>query len=662
MENLKGNNNRTFENVEVNLAAAAAAAHPDDDDDDDEDDDNEEQQYHDEEIGVPNFDSKQQQQQQDDNNDDLGDQKYEIMYRVPLRDDDDDNDDDDDDEPPGTLPDTTDHGRNLLFGSHHRHHISDHSSSADIRNTSSGISMMSEVSWGSDGDDHSEGGDGDSCEEYEQPITEKFHENDGETTSGASSIDDKKKSKKSKNNSIGESDDLLSSLPNLRSKHPRSNFKSDDSSQLMESPLNSPNNNNDSNNRRNVSETNVKQKVSRTIDLSTGRQGARAMFAVIREKEHSHPQCRRRRIQKRVTQFASNASTSFRKEVSEKQDDESDDGIINNNNNNNNVNGTHHNQQRATAYRKLMRRQSGKRFVTLTAHSHIPTDENQYNLVSFDVQEDNRRNKWYGQGLYGEIVAQDEDSCNCICGAFNPNQLMISYLFWAFRSSFVKVLLSAALWFYVWTLTFAILIYLIGMRSPDCINVNGVDFGEDTANFMDAYGLSWTTFSTVGYGLVHPATSATTSNTRECTGITILTAIESFTGILFASFWGAIFLSKVTRVSSFAQVTFSECMVIRYGSGVGSTVEQHTPAPPDNGTDDGNSTDSSGDVEAKQATTIFKCSTIKCPVLEFRVLNRLQKQKRGEISESFFSPPSLLLMLFIYSTSVILTLTKFSAF
>ena len=252
-----------------------------------------------------------------------------------------------------------------------------------------------------------------------------------------------------------------------------------------------------------------------------------------------------------------------------------------------------------------------------------------------DVKEDNPKNKWYGQGLYGEIIAQDEDSCNCLCGAFNPNQLMISYLFWTFRTSFAKVLLSAALWFYVWTFTFAILIDLVGMSFPECINVNGVDFGTDS-NFMNAYSLSWTTFSTVGYGLIHPATSTTTApsiNPRECTGITILTAIESFTGILFASFWGAIFLSKVTRVASFAQVTFSECMVIRYGSGVGGTVQQQDTPADDDDTDGGDSTDSSGEFKAKQGMKIFKCSTINCPVLEFRVLNRLQQQKRGEISE-----------------------------
>ena len=63
-----------------------------------------------------------------------------------------------------------------------------------------------------------------------------------------------------------------------------------------------------------------------------------------------------------------------------------------------------------------------------------------------------------------------------------------------------------------------------------------------------------TTFTTVGYGLVFPATSATVMNSRACMGISILTTLEAFVGILFSSFWGAIFFSKISRVSSHAQV------------------------------------------------------------------------------------------------------------
>jgi hypothetical protein len=61
----------------------------------------------------------------------------------------------------------------------------------------------------------------------------------------------------------------------------------------------------------------------------------------------------------------------------------------------------------------------------------------------------------------------------------------------------MAVILSACAGFFFFTLLFALLIYGIGMHRPSCIHVNGVDFGTTGANFLDAYSLSWTTFSTV---------------------------------------------------------------------------------------------------------------------------------------------------------------------
>merc|ERR1712238_540858 len=99
-------------------------------------------------------------------------------------------------------------------------------------------------------------------------------------------------------------------------------------------------------------------------------------------------------------------------------------------------------------------------------------------------------------------------------------------------------------------------------------------FDETPTPWVDAFSLSWTTLTTVGYGLVYPGTSTSitsdSNNTvdigasssynlaKECTGITIVTTMEAFVGILFAALFGAIFFAKVSRVSSFAQVTFSD--------------------------------------------------------------------------------------------------------
>jgi hypothetical protein len=101
--------------------------------------------------------------------------------------------------------------------------------------------------------------------------------------------------------------------------------------------------------------------------------------------------------------------------------------------------------------------------------------------------------------------------------------------------------------------------------------------------------------------------------------------LESFVGILVASFWGAIFLSKVTRVSSFAQVTFSDPLLIRYGSGVVSQEDDD---------EDAKSSDHDNDEEKIAPLPVAAQSRMACPVLDFRILNRLQRQKRGEIIDA----------------------------
>jgi hypothetical protein len=88
--------------------------------------------------------------------------------------------------------------------------------------------------------------------------------------------------------------------------------------------------------------------------------------------------------------------------------------------------------------------------------------------------------------------------------------------------------------------------------------VNGQNFGNAFfEGCMDAFALSWTTFSTVvccrersrhstlvstpqrlhsmvqGYGLVFPGTGATVvSNINHCTGVTLVASVETLVGIL----------------------------------------------------------------------------------------------------------------------------------
>eukprot|EP00544_Gedaniella_sp_CCMP2646_P003330 CAMPEP_0202510394 /NCGR_PEP_ID=MMETSP1361-20130828/53271_1 /ASSEMBLY_ACC=CAM_ASM_000849 /TAXON_ID=210615 /ORGANISM="Staurosira complex sp., Strain CCMP2646" /LENGTH=726 /DNA_ID=CAMNT_0049144655 /DNA_START=114 /DNA_END=2294 /DNA_ORIENTATION=+ len=219
-------------------------------------------------------------------------------------------------------------------------------------------------------------------------------------------------------------------------------------------------------------------------------------------------------------------------------------------------------------------------------------------------------------GMYDDAGGATDSGCLC-CGV-SPNRWVTAYLNWTFRASFLKVIFTAAVGFYILTLFFALLIFWSGVNHPVCIHVNGQDFGAsgDRNRFRDAYALSWTTFSTVGYGLVHPSTSGTVVDERykACTGAQILTTFESFVGLLYASFCGAIIFGKVARARSHAQVIFSDPIVVRYGPGVAEAT----------------SDDSSSEEEANVA----KEERLPCPVLEFRVLNRLHSVKGGEIMDA----------------------------
>jgi len=87
---------------------------------------------------------------------------------------------------------------------------------------------------------------------------------------------------------------------------------------------------------------------------------------------------------------------------------------------------------------------------------------------------------------------------------------------------------------------------------------------------------------------------------------------ESFTGVLFVGLCGAILFGKAIRLESIAQVTFSQPLVVRFGSGLRSY-------------------DASGDDSEENETTdgISKKKGVPCPILEFRVVNNLSDEESG---------------------------------
>ena len=154
-------------------------------------------------------------------------------------------------------------------------------------------------------------------------------------------------------------------------------------------------------------------------------------------------------------------------------------------------------------------------------------------------------------------------------------------------------------------------IVLAGTVDPTCVNIGGSSFQSAGGNpFTNAFSLSWTTFSTVGYGSASPATTKMSPNRNDCAFTTILCSFESFIGVLYSGFCGAILFGKVLRILSHAQVMFSEPLVVRYGvEGVGQ-------------------------VRRSQTFNHTQSTQIPCPVLEFRVANLLFNEVGGEILDA----------------------------
>jgi hypothetical protein len=103
------------------------------------------------------------------------------------------------------------------------------------------------------------------------------------------------------------------------------------------------------------------------------------------------------------------------------------------------------------------------------------------------------------EGMYEDLTATEGGRCCCFCCAchndFNCERIMSAFLHWTFRSPFVVVFGSAAVAWLILTSVFAILIFLVALMTPKCIG--GIDIESSPSPLMDAYQLSWTTFSTV---------------------------------------------------------------------------------------------------------------------------------------------------------------------
>jgi hypothetical protein len=105
-----------------------------------------------------------------------------------------------------------------------------------------------------------------------------------------------------------------------------------------------------------------------------------------------------------------------------------------------------------------------------------------------------------------------------------------------------------------------------------------------------------------------------------------LTSWQSFVGVLAASFCSAIIFAKVAKYQSVAHVAFSQTAIIRYGQELLDDTLLRSMSTTNLGHDWKESVRN-----ILGSETMKKIEKFPCPILEFRVVNLLHREKGGEI-------------------------------
>jgi len=192
-----------------------------------------------------------------------------------------------------------------------------------------------------------------------------------------------------------------------------------------------------------------------------------------------------------------------------------------------------------------------------------------------------------------------------------------SLILWTFHRNLFLVIFCFSITFVILTIIFAfVIVGLIKIFGQShCLSTEG---NYDDLPFIgkvnDAWILSWSTFSTVGYGLVSPLKSNNAGD--RCLFLDWICSFESFLGTIFAGSCAAILYSRVIRFQKKAQITLSDFMTVQFGNQLLSAQEQEKVF-------------SDSDDELLQISQ----SETNCnfPVMSFRIVNLFHSIIGGEI-------------------------------
>ncbi|GMH75534.1 hypothetical protein TrRE_jg1521, partial [Triparma retinervis] len=96
-----------------------------------------------------------------------------------------------------------------------------------------------------------------------------------------------------------------------------------------------------------------------------------------------------------------------------------------------------------------------------------------------------------------------------------------------------------------------------GQVMPD-----GTTLSKEFPIYLDVLSLSWTTFTTVGYGNIYPSSIARAEQSGLCILINFIMMAEAFFGIIWASLSAGIIVTIISRNSRNASVRFSSVILI----------------------------------------------------------------------------------------------------
>jgi len=202
---------------------------------------------------------------------------------------------------------------------------------------------------------------------------------------------------------------------------------------------------------------------------------------------------------------------------------------------------------------------------------------------------------------------------------------LVNHSLWHYRTTFMRSLMVFLLQYFFLVIFFAILIsqgvifyYQYGAQE-NCLTGWNYDDPLYRENFPLAMELSWTTLSTVGFGVVAvPSTSG-------CQAVRYMLAVEAFIGVLFIGYTGALLMAKISRQNATARVVFSSAVCLQYGAGLTDTRFDVVRSLRTVG--GLQSLDNSDEESLPEAISQ------DYPFIEFRIVNERSNRKGGEIAE-----------------------------